>query len=261
MDDIKDSHKTDNLSRFIDGPIIKTNPFGNNRAGERAYRRAERIAAALHLLTNHIPATEPIRTTIRTEAVQLLDCSLALRDEMRATLSGNFQAFEARIRSLISLVRILTVSGFVSMQNANTMIESLDELGTFLTTSQRSALSESVTITKEELTDIGGPYPVRHTRAVKDIRDTHAVKDNGGVSDRSEMSVKTDNPIGQSSIRAGHILDVLGSGSEMGIRDIAANLPEYSEKMIQRELLELVSKGRVNKVGLKRWSRYSIARS
>ena len=44
MDDTKDTQKTSALSVFLDGQT-RTNPFGLNRAAERAYRRAERIAS------------------------------------------------------------------------------------------------------------------------------------------------------------------------------------------------------------------------
>ena len=54
------------------------------------------------------------------------------------------------------------------------------------------------------------------------------------------------------------ILEVLRTGGELGIRDVASQLPEFSEKMIQRELAALVEKGTVKKLGEKRWSRYAI---
>jgi DNA-binding HxlR family transcriptional regulator len=40
--------------------------------------------------------------------------------------------------------------------------------------------------------------------------------------------------------------------------EYAYNLPEFSEKMIQRELAALVQEGVVMKQGEKRWSRYSL---
>ena len=51
---------------------------------------------------------------------------------------------------------------------------------------------------------------------------------------------------------------ILRAGTDFNIRDIAANLPEYSEKTIQREIATLVERGLVRRTGLKRWSRYSI---
>mgnify|MGYP001611693170 FL=1 len=60
--------------------------------------------------------------------------------------------------------------------------------------------------------------------------------------------------------RAEHILGVLGSKEKLGIKDIVSHLPEYSEKMIQRELKGLVALGRIKKTGSKRWSMYTLAR-
>src|SRR3990167_3087693 len=143
MDDIKDVQKTDSISRFMDGHSVRTNPFGENRAGDRAYRRAERIASAIHLLTNHISSDEPVGSAIRAGAVDLLQQMLLLKDEMRAPQSAFLMAVQARIRHLIALGRIVTRSGYMSMQNATTMVEALDELGNFMSAAQRSILSES----------------------------------------------------------------------------------------------------------------------
>jgi hypothetical protein len=58
------------------------------------------------------------------------------------------------------------------------------------------------------------------------------------------------------SNRADQIIDILKVGGTLGIKDIVANLPQYSEKMVQRELALLVGAGRVQKMGAKRWSKY-----
>src|ERR1700722_9653066 len=114
MDDIKDSQRGDNFSKFIDGQDVRTDPFGKNRSAERLYRRVERIVAALYLLTRHIPDTEPLRMEVRSVAISLLEKVLDLKDEMRASESEAISAFESSVRRLISLVRILTAAGRVS---------------------------------------------------------------------------------------------------------------------------------------------------
>ena len=146
---------------------------------------------------------------------------------------------------------MLAVSGNISIQNSNVVIESLDELGHFLTTSANSASSESVTFARGDFSDV-------HAVSMKDIKDSHSIKDKSQIKDVANMSdtavLGTD-----MSVREQRILAILRSGGEVGIRDISSNLPEYSEKMIQRDLVRLVTIGRVKKTGLKRWSRYSIA--
>lgn len=255
MDDIKDMQKTDQVSRFIDAHNVRTNPFGENKAGERAYRRAERIAAALHLVTNHIDGSEPVRQNIRTSATSLLEKVLAIRDEMRVPNSSSIHSLQACIRHLISLTKLASVSGFVSMQNAGTMIEALDELGNYLSVAQRTVLAESFSVSRDELMDIRTPVHKNGNIRHKDIKDSTYTDDTDTHTQR-DMSDKTGASNGQ---RSESILEILRGGGPLGIKDIASNLPEYSEKMIQRELQSMAARGQIKKEGFKRWSRYSAA--
>ncbi len=259
MDDIKDIQKTENISRFFDNQVVRVNPFGDNRAADRAYRRAERIAAAAHLLTNHIDAEEPLRRAVRQESTRLLAAIISVRDEMRSPNSGSVIDAISSIRHLISLIRMLAISGFASTQNVTAIVEALDELGNFMHASQRTNFSESVTITRDELLDVGTLPARTATIAVKDIKDTPVEKQGSDTAAVARQSVTTSSTNGQSSVRTQNILEILKTTGSMGIKDICSNLPEYSEKMIQRELLVLVADGRVTKTGLKRWSRYSVA--
>lgn len=247
MDDKRDIQKTNPLLRFFDKHSVRTNPFGANQSADRAYRRAERLVAALYLVTNHIQPSESIRVSVRAGGIRLLENILTLRDEMRSD-SQSLAACRASIRNLISLIRMLAVGGFLSIQNTNTMIEGLDELGNFLNVSQNSALSEAYSLSQEGLLDI----------REGSVKDTVTIKDRTTVKDISTVSDKVSDNRGP-NVREESILAVLRSGGELGIRDIASSLPEYSEKMIQRHLVALIGLGRVKKAGLKRWSRYSIA--
>ncbi len=146
---------------------------------------------------------------------------------------------------------MLAVSGLVSSQNAQIIIEALDELGNFANVSKRSPLSEGVAFSKEDLLDVASHGSVKDIKDIRRIKDNDTVKDIHAATDTSPIQKDT-------SVRKQGILDVLRSGRELGIRDIAASLPEYSEKMIQRELLSLILDGKVKKLGFKRWSKYSI---
>lgn len=106
--------------------------------------------------------------------------------------------------------------------------------------------------------DIGSGAPGGDaTKVIKDIRPRTTIKDKIILSDEMNPSGMS-NTKGTTSVRVQNILEVLRVGGSLGIKDIAANLPEYSEKMIQRELLNMASTGRIRKIGLKRWSKYSL---
>lgn len=248
MDEIK-SARADGFSRFVDAQHVRTDPFGKNRAAERLYRRIERICAALYLLTQHIPEEEPLRMEIRSAGIGLLEKVLQFTNEMRAAESNTVLSFESSVRRLISLLRILTAAGRVSFQNADTMIGALDELTAFVSTSQRSTFSESVIIHREDL--MGDTSPLRDTDTQKDIKDrVRDTKDKDTISDKQAPAP---------GARSQGIITILRSSGGLGIKDISARLPDFSEKMIQRELLVLVKSGQVKKDGFKRWSKYSLA--
>jgi hypothetical protein len=176
---------------------------------------------------------------------------------MRTISSDKILDLKASVRNLISIVRLLAVSGNVSIQNAESVTEALDGLVDFIQASQKSSLAESILISREDLVDVHDMV-TRSERTHADTQkdkltakslpaDPAHSKDGSGISGVSDMSSRTLS-----------IFEVLRSGKELGIREIASNLPEYSEKMIQRELADMVRLGKVKKEGLKRWSRYSI---
>lgn len=266
MDNTKDTQKSEGVVKFVEAASVKTNPFGENRVGERAYRRAERIAAALVLLSSHVSDTEPLRIKMRASSLKMLDDVLSLRSEMRSVNSDNAARLKSSVRELISLTRMFAVAGFTSVQNATVVIEALDELSGFLGASQRSPLSEVASFTREDFLDVReSSAPVRlqvRERVVseKDIKDELRT-DNDVQETKHKFSVSDKSDSGKAvsrSSRSKLIIEVLKTGGEMGIRDIAASLPEFSEKMVQRELAVLVHEGTVSKSGEKRWSRYML---
>ncbi|HWO07660.1 MAG TPA: hypothetical protein VNM40_03710 [Candidatus Paceibacterota bacterium] len=249
IEHVKDAKDISNVLNILDSHSIRTNPFGANVSGENSYRRAERISAALHLITNHVPTSEPLRTSIRKAGLHLLDLLLELRTGFRSPASEKGRETLSVIRELVSHVRMLAIAGYISVQNGHAITEALDELGSLIVASQKSVLSEQLTISRDDLvppahesTPVRSREPSR-TRAPKRTRDEQKDTAQGeqGSSGRSDQ-----------------IMDILKLGGTLGIKDIAANLPQYSEKMIQRELAHLANAGKVQKIGAKRWSKYRI---
>jgi len=248
----KDVDDTDAPKNVLDAARLRSNPFGKNLAAERLYGRTERVATALFLVTNHLPDGEPMRALVRRHACTLLERCLSVRDEMRSPHSQAVLGYLGEARHLISHVRLLAAAGLVSLQNAEVLAEALDELSNSLSSAQRSGLAESVTLSREGLMDTGASA----LRGIKDISGM-SIKDKVPVSSYRKTYQTTTDRKKTSEVRVRNILEVVRNGGELSIREITANLPEYSEKMIQRELLDLVARGQVVKKGLKRWSRYS----
>ena len=255
MDTHKDIQRSDNLSRFLDNQGLKTNPFGHNRIGERAYRRAERLSAAIILLTNHVPESDPLRLSARRLSLSLIESLLASRDEMRSATSDRNQEVKVVVRNTISVLRLLAVAGHTSIQNTEAVTEALDGLVEFLHASQKSTLSEGVSITREDLLDVRDTVVREMKPQDRSVYSVSGKKDSAPLTPSSEPKKPDSGSLGA---RALSIIEVLRANGEMGIREVASNLPEYSEKMIQRELASLVDSKLVQKSGLKRWSRYAL---
>lgn len=239
------------ISRFFETSDRHADPFGANRSYDRAYRRAERIVGAIFLATKHVPNTEPLSISARAAATRILELLVSFQGEVGDADSAYSVSIRATVRYLISLLRMLTVSGSVSMKNTTVLIGALDELCSFLASAQHSSFSEAMAFSREDFLDVDRGN-------LMDIKDKRAIKDSRREKDVSKTSNTSALERG-ANVRSQNILGILRSGKEFGIADIASNLPEYSTKMIQRELAELVMAGKVKKEGLKRWSRYSIA--
>ena len=252
--DQEGQNKSSNFSRFLDIPL-STNPFGRNRLGDRMYRRTERLAAAVYLISNHLPEDESLRTEIRKIATRLLEKALECRDFMRTSTSTVTVEYQVLIRRLISLVRLLVFAGFVSPQNGEVVAGAADELGSFIKSANRSALAENISISRDDLLNVPEGYKGQKDRT--DVKDIRRLKDSSDMSDRGSLGL-AEGGVATVPARSEEIIGILRGGGEMNIRDIAANLPEYGEKTIQRDLANLVQRGLVRRVGLKRWSRYSL---
>ena len=255
MDELKGTNQSV-FSKLLD-PALHTNPFGTNLSGARAYRRAERIVAGVILLTNHLSREDELYRSTRKVSLALLPILLDLKDEMRSLTSSKMREFHGALRHLISLLKMLVFSGSVSVQNADAVTNALEELNTFVIASARSNLSESLQLSKEDFADPRVPYK-GHLKDIRDrtrIRDIKSIKDMTTTSTAQTLASDDPNVLGT---RGAAIVNILKVGGELNLPDIAAHLPEYGEKTIQRELTALIDRGVVRRVGLKRWSKYSL---
>ncbi len=243
---LKDTHQTSksDIVKYIDNQSLRTNPFEQSLTAEQIYKRAERIAAALFLVTSHVPDLERLRTSVREGALRLIELALAVRISLRSEESHEGEVLVAAIRRLISEVRLLGVAGYVSLPNTTLLVTALDEMGHLLSSAQRSSLSEFHVLAYDDL------VPTMQSTQRQRKSPQRSIKDRPAPKGQTEVTES----------RGDRIVGLLRTSDLLGIKDIAVNMPEYSEKMIQRELADLVAEGRVNKVGAKRWSRYGFIR-
>ncbi len=243
----KDVH----LEDFVLEKSIFNNIFEKDIRRVFIYKKAERLAKAIHLITPAFSESVSLRNRINAIAVGLVDAAILPPSTARTALSRELLA-------LSSLLSIARTGGLLSFMNAELISHEahsllqevaayeeprlfLDEAPT-LSSLAKKALSRSST---------GSVHSSKHP-----VRDNHPVgggqankrhiKDNTGVSD---IHVKD---------RREAVLSVIRSKEKASIKDISTLIRDVSEKTIQRELLALIAAGIVLKQGERRWSTYSL---
>ncbi len=185
--------------------------------------KGQKIVAALYLVTKHLPENDPIKTTLRARAVDLLD----LPDETHIETS----------EAIVALLGAAVLAKAVNQNNATIIIR---EVSAYYQGTRMSDIAELFATAPEAITSRSNMSFMSNTMSVKIPR--------------------AEKPIEIKSNRQDRILSFINQKKSAAIKDIATLFPDVSEKTIQRELGTLVTTGKIKKHGNKRWSIYmSIA--
>ena len=213
------------------------------------YKKAERLAKAIHLIAPAFANSVSLRNRIDMIAIGLVDAAILPPAVARTALS----------RELLALSSILSMShagGMLSPMNAEIIaheahillqeVAAYEEPRLFLDEGLTlSAIAKSTTKKDSMQSSIPTEMPKHNTRAAPNGSKGH-IKDIENVSD---IHIKD---------RREAILSVIKNKGSASIKDISTLIRNVSEKTIQRELLSLIEAGAVLKKGERRWSVYSI---
>ncbi len=238
----KDVHSED----FVLEKSIFNNVFEKDIRRVFIYKKAERLAKAIHLISPAFVGASSLRHRIDAIAVGLVDAAIAPPAASRTVLSRELLALSsvlsiARTSGLLSLMNteLITREAHILLQEVAAYEEPrllLDDAPT-LSDIAKSAVSQA-----PNRPSPGGavsldrrPAPRAPIKDIKAVSDTH-------IKDRREA-----------------VLSVIRNKKKASIKDISTLIRGVSEKTIQRELLSLVSAGLVVKQGERRWSTYQLA--
>jgi len=229
------------------------NPFGGNTASQTAYKRAERLSVAAHLITNFIPEHEPVRTQIRGKSLTLLENVLELREGFRTVGPERVNLVIAELLELTTLFEIANSAGYLSQMNVSVLQRACADLAHYLRQHEDSSESESLSLRENYFaTSVSKKTPVRQD-SIKDAGDSIRQR---FLKDKTKGQIQRATP--GKKTRHDAVLTFVQEKGRVSIKDVAEAVPGYSEKTIQRELLALVARGLVRKEGERRWSTYVL---
>ena len=255
-----DTQKPAEVNSYNQSPI---DYFSQNQSFVFVYKKTEKLATALYMVTNLFGDNEPMKWTLRTKVSHLLSFIIGFKDVLESREYEFSNDVKTKVLEVVSLLEVASRSGLVSPMNFSilktefmNLVTSLAALRkeqqegthfafpkTFFEVSQKHYPNTAVS-SPESHDSSEAEQSKSHTQNIKDI-----------------LSFKEDGAEGNSfkkTNRQSIIVNLLKKKKDLTIKDIAQVIRDCSEKTIQRELIALIDAGVLKKTGERRWSRYSL---
>ncbi len=229
------------------------------------YKKAERLAKAIYLISPAFAESPALKDRIERIALSLVDASVLPPTTSRDALSRELLALSsilsiARSGNILSSMNAdlivreahLLLSEIVSYEEPRLM---LDEIPSLASLAKASAVNES-----RERSSLRSVARVTYDSDL-DAYDSAEDKGHskGHVKDTAKAAASSAQKGSASGDRRESILAVLRSKGPSYIKDISMIVRDVSEKTIQRELSSLVAEGVVKRKGDRRWTTYEMA--
>ena len=232
--------------------------------------RAQKITTAIYLISGLFNENEPLRHELRRKAVELLSDIRTLSDNATAN-DQSIRTIRNVLEYILSMTDVGMRAGLVSAMNHDFLkaeIEGFlrDLMGTVQKGGEGALLHQS-------LKDISAPQTLPKILLPKKTATIRKGHDKGqpigrigqevqpvfGDFKRMTGPIKDIIPVTPNNPdRKEKIYQIIQEKGELTIKDIAQVAPEYSEKTIQRDLVDMVSNGKLKKKGERRWTVYYI---
>lgn len=239
-----------NSDDFVLEKSIFNNIFEKDIRRVFIYKKAERLAKALHLIAPAFSESVSLRNRIDAIAIGMVDAAVLAPGIARVALSRELLA-------LSSVLSIARTGGLLSPMNAELITHEahilLQEVAMYeeprLFLDEAPTLSSIAKTALKKEASLGTRTVAAHTSLPQSVHRTPSpvsgkkpIKDIEGIKDRKEA-----------------VVSVIRNKGSVSIKDISTMIRGVSEKTIQRELMALIDSGIVRKQGERRWSTYSLA--
>lgn len=245
---LKHNAEGQQFDMFVLDKSIFSNIFDKDIKRVYVYKKAERLAKAIHLVAPAFRSSPALRDRIDRVAVGLVDAAVLPPASAKDALSRELLA----LSSVLSIARI---GGLLSTMNADLIAREAQLLLQEVAGYEEPRLFLEDAPTLSELARASTRVSKAATR-----HQEQGTKDDakGVLEDNGQLKGQVKDSAGRSS-RQEAILSVLATKGPSYIKDISLVVREVSEKTIQRELAALVEEGSVERSGERRWTTYALA--
>ncbi len=237
-------------------------------ASDDFYEHARKLVTAIYLLTGLFEDREPLKWSLRTKVLETMShTGVFSRSVSPDAISGDESDVLEDIASVRSLLDVGVLSGLVSpmnhevltrellvfQENASKHVHSVKGNQTLFT---ESLFSGFVWKTAQDTRQFSKGHSKKTTITHKGQKGhiNRSAQINGIEENLKDIHE------GATYERKDKIVRLIKEKGNVMIKDISANFPNFSEKTIQRDLLNLVSQGKIQRSGERRWTVYSVAK-
>lgn len=244
---------------------------------EFVFKKTEKIAAALYLVTSIIKDNDPLRFQLREKAMNLVNAGIVLTRQDAVDHGSIFAEIAVSLFEINSLLRVAFLAGVISPMNYKVLAKEVLFVVSLLGEKNKDeinqagyVLADSFFETGEIVSNIPPAVAPNVPKTMGSIPGPAAVPPiksplNTAASSASNIDKGHKKPLeniasvkDKKNSRKILIINLLKKESKLTIKDFVKVIPDCSEKTIQRELLDLVIQGVLKKEGERRWSTYSL---
>ena len=231
--------------------------FSQNQSFVFVYKKTEKLATALYMITNLFGDKEPMKWTLRSRVSHLLSFIIGFKDILQSREDEFSHEVNTKVLEIVSLLDVSAQSGLVSPMNFSIVKQEFMNLVAGLSQVKKNTYQQTYSTLPNRFFDIPTDTDQRQTNAQINVLDNFDIKKTNEKNNNNEESLITQIPIKKTN-RQQIIISILKKKKEVTIKDITQTIKDCSEKTIQRELIALIDQRVLKKTGERRWSKYSL---
>lgn len=219
-------------------------------------QKTQRLASALYAITRVFPVDEPLRQTLRRQALSLVSSAHMVSDGTPA--DECIAELPDLLKRLSSQLMVARDGGLISSMNFSVLheeisrfIDEVKELGAYPGPSLDTSYFNSGTPALEAGHEFTRKASPTESSSVSRELAQSAPANSSNSGAKKSVSAKDK--------RRQQILDLFQTRSEITVNDVTDVVSGYSTKTIQRDLKALVKAGKLEKHGKRRWTSYTKA--
>lgn len=240
------------------------NRIGNINSNEFIAKKAEKITAAVYLMTNFFDSRESLKWQLRKTSLSFLSFVSNVFYKNNVGDDATKDNPRELVEEVITLLTLARNVSLISPMNFSILREEYMFLSGSIAVEMKNRgflndfefPEKFFTTSREAQNKISGIKDTNDTRSKEPVKDTSVI----GVNKHNDSNVfKAEEALKyKKDIRRETILKMLRAKGQITIKDISSLMQEVSEKTLQRELLAMVAEGLLVKEGERRWSKYLL---